>query len=664
MYSPHPPRPSYPPRPAVAPGDSDENLAARLWERAEGGTALPVALLLARHWQPAYDYAVICLASSADVASMATTAAFRQVLESRGRRPSPEALRPRLLVTVRDTVRAWSAEDGISGALPELKKSAGGRGMRTAKSMTSGSRELAERSFLALPGPAQCLLWHSEVEADPLSVPAGLLAVDDGTATAVLEQAREQFREGCVRAHRELAPTAECRFYNRLLDIPIRRGGALLPDVRQHLLECRYCRHAAEQLSLCEGDVGVLLTEAVLGWGARRYLDSRPGRGASGTTPGGFAGRGGRRAEGGRHRLLPRAASSAQRFTPPRKPSKPVLTGLGLVSAAVLSAVLATSLWSDDGPDPVPAASAGAAGSRQGSPGAGSPMPSAVPPPATSAGFPGVSGHGRLRNAATDLCLDLRGEAKPGAGTRMAECSSAKNQQWSYGSDGLLRSLADLELCLDSRADDGATALGRCEDPSAAGSVDDLRYDLTVQGQLLPRWREGLAVVPTSVENGADVVVKIRDSSAEQKWVLDSSSAAPRSGPNTATAAPSAKAVPDMPSADGSCGVPACAPAPPDDAKEREAAAPSGEKARPKQQKQRAAEADPQRKEVAVPRRSGGDFRPGRPPGAQADDRKAGPSRRGAQAGERPAPPGHGRRGEARPGLGTLVVPAVSLPFG
>ncbi|WP_244282953.1 RICIN domain-containing protein [Streptomyces flavidovirens] len=585
-------------------GESDEILGARLRGRAEGATGRPVALLLARHWQAAYDYAAICLASSGSVASMATAAAFHQVFETLGRGQSAEALRPRLLVTVRGTVRAWSADDGISGALPELTKSAGGRGMRAAKSMASTKRELAERSFRTLAGPARCLLWHTQVEGEPIAVPAGLLALDADTATAVLEQAREQLREGCVRAHRELAPTTECRFYNRLLDIPIRRGGALLPDVQQHLLACRYCRDAAEQLALCAGDVGVLLTDAVLGWGARRYLESRPGRGGDKSPSGTSTGRVDRRAEGGRHRLLAGAIPPVHRFAPSRKHSKPLLSGLGLVSATVLSAVLVTSLWSDDGRHPGSAASVGAAGGHLDSPSPRPVLPSAGPPPAESAGLPGVSGQARLRNAATDLCLDVRGAAKPGAGTTMAECSAAKNQQWSYGSDGLLRSLADLELCLDSRADDGATTLRRCVGPSSAANVDDLRYDLTVQGQLLPRWAEGLAVVPTSAENGADVVVKIRDSSVEQRWVLDSPAAAPRSRPDAATGGvQTAKAVPDVPPAEAGCGAPACAPSP-RGGKERNAEPTSGT-ARPEHGKPRDAEAEPYRRAAVVPQRRG-----------------------------------------------------------
>lgn len=42
--------------------------------------------------------------------------------------------------------------------------------------------------------------------------------------------------------------------------------------------KCGYCRYAADQLDQSGGRLPVLLAEAVLGWGARPYLDSRPGR--------------------------------------------------------------------------------------------------------------------------------------------------------------------------------------------------------------------------------------------------------------------------------------------------------------------------------------------------------------------------------------------------
>ncbi|MET9405164.1 RICIN domain-containing protein [Streptomyces sp. NPDC002935] len=597
MRTPHPPLPEYPP--SGVPGESDEAVAALLRGRAEGDTTRPVALLTARHWKPTYDYAVICLATSGHVASMVTEASFHHVLDRLGGGEPALALRPQLLVTVRDTVRNWSADDRISGVLPDLRKPAGGRGMRAAKSMTAENRTLAERAFLTLPGLARCLLWHTEVEAESLSVPAGLSGMDTDIASAAWEQAREQFREGCVRAHRELAPTRECGFYNRLLDVPIRRGGTLLPDVQQHLAQCAYCRHAAEQLSHFEGGLGVLIAESVLGWGARRYLDSRPGR--AGQAPrlrsvspfggrrqrgggrpeksgrsgdGGRSGGAGRPATSGRHRLLSSVSSFSSAPSTGRRaarsgerPPQALVTGAGL-SAALLVTVLAVSLWPNEEGGADPASTTGASSSRTLSPAPGSGTPPASAP-SNPAGLPAKAGRTRLRNLDADLCLDIRGAtAEEGAGARLAVCSSAWTQQWSYEKDGLLRSVARPELCLDSHADNGVAFLGRCVAEDAKQG-EDMRYDLTAQGELLPRWNDGLAVAPASTDPDADVVAKVRDGSDAQRWRTDGSSAGldslpivgtstssprPRSGPSSSDGSP---ASPSEPADEPSAGVPA-----------------------------------------------------------------------------------------------------------
>jgi hypothetical protein len=472
---------------------------------------------MARHWQPTYDYAVICLASASGVASMVTATAFHRVLDGLMRGESGVALRPRLLVTARDTVKDWSAEDRISGVLPDLKKPAGGRGMRAAKSMTPENRKLIERSFQALPAVSQCLLWHTEVEAETITIPTGLLGLDADSAVATLEQAREKFREGCVRAHRELAPSKDCRFYNRLLDVPIRRGGALLPDVQQHLLECRYCRYAAEQLSHFEGGLGGVIAEAVLGWGARRYLDSRPGRmpyKSSSRRPG----------SGGRHRLLSQIPAQRRRIMSGTRKPRALFT-VGVSSGALLAAVLGAALLSDDGSGADPAASTSASGGVATAPDTST----ASPTPPAMAGRPTAPQQTRLRNQAADLCLDIQGgEAENGASTELAVCSSDWTQKWSYEEDGLLRSVANPELCLDSQVDAGVVVLGTCADEDSKRG-DDVRYDFTVQGELLPRWSEGLAVAPTEADTEADVVVKGRDNSGAQRWLTDGVAASPES---------------------------------------------------------------------------------------------------------------------------------------
>nr|WP_306457935.1 ricin-type beta-trefoil lectin domain protein [Streptomyces sp. SA15] len=457
---------------------------------------------MARHWRATHDYAVICLLSSDGSASMATAAAFHRVLSG----TAGGAVRPQLLAAVRETVKGWAADDGISALLPELRKPTGGRGLRAARPVTPERRRLAERAFQALPGASQCLLWHTEVEAEPISVPAGLLGVDTATAAAGLERAREQFRAGCVRAHRELAPTRECRFYNRLLDVPIRRGGALLPDVRRHLTACGYCRHAAEQLSHFEGGLDALLAETVLGWGARRYLDSRPGRGTAPQSPGRppFV----RPRTGGRHR-----PAGVGHLAPSRRHGKALLMGAGL-SLALLATVLVARSWSDEGGVPGPRATWGAPSGTSVSPGDKGDSSSAGSPSAASVGNPVEVGHGRLRNLVAGLCLDVR-DSRPadGAGTVLAACSSAASQQWSYQDDGLLRSATDPTLCLDADADEGSVVVADC-----LVHAGEVRYDLTVRGELLLRGGKGLLVAP---KNGKTVVVAERDGSEGQRWVLE-----------------------------------------------------------------------------------------------------------------------------------------------
>lgn len=505
------------------------SLAAGLRGRPADEAGHPGALLLARHWQPTYDYSAICLATSTSSASMVATASFYQALGHMERGEPVGALRPHLLVTVRETVRGWSVDDRISTLMPELRKPTGGRGMRAATAMTVEKRQLAARSFWALPAVAQCLLWHAEVEAEHISIPAGLSGLSADIAADALDQAREQFRADIVRAHRELAATKECPLYNRLLDVTIRRGGSLLPDVRQHLVECRHCRDVADQLGHFESGLGTLLAEAVLGWGARRYLQSRPGRRSPATrgAGAGATGQGGRHASGGgRHRPPAHIPLPGGAFGPTRTHSTALRTGAALGAAALLATVLVITLSSGDGDSGGSVPPTGMAGGSEARPSAGPEEPPAGSPAPTSAGYPDRSDQGRLRNKAADLCLDIRGgKAEPGAETKLAKCSAEANQQWSYQENGLLSSVTRPELCLDSHAESGVVALGRCVAPSAA-HADEVRYDFTVLGELLPRWHEGLAVAPIASRKGADVVVKVRDGSAKQRWMLDSSTTA------------------------------------------------------------------------------------------------------------------------------------------
>ncbi|WP_198668613.1 RICIN domain-containing protein, partial [Streptomyces triticisoli] len=174
------------------------------------------------------------------------------------------------------------------------------------------------------------------------------------------------------------------------------------------------------------------------------------------------------------------------------------------------------------------AASTGVTGAPDMAPGTDSPAPPAASAAPGTAGLPPATGQTRLRNVSVGLCLAVRGEPKAGAAAELAECSSAWDQQWTLEDDGLLRSVADPGLCLDSHADAGVVVLGTCAEPGT-GRGPDVRYDTGPQGELLLRREKGLALAPASPQMGADVVVKVRDGSTAQRWAADSPSASPGS---------------------------------------------------------------------------------------------------------------------------------------
>ena len=95
----------------------------------------------------------------------------------------------------------------------------------------------------------------------------------------------------------------------------------------------------------------------------------------------------------------------------------------------------------------------------------------------------------------------------------LAACSSAASQQWSYHEDGLLRSAAEPTLCLAADAGRHSVALAGC-----VVHAGEVRYDLTVRGELLLRDGKGKRVAPGK---GKDVTVTARDGSARQRWTLE-----------------------------------------------------------------------------------------------------------------------------------------------
>ncbi|WP_393101461.1 RNA polymerase sigma factor [Streptomyces sp. LN325] len=259
---------------------SDERLAAEL-KKSSGNTPAhhPVGELLDRHWEAVFGYARLCT-NGVRPAGMLTTAAFTRLFGESLRQTGPTAAwRPQLLVTVRRMTAEWLADQRRGSLHPELLAGPDGEAGVVARLLPPEGRRLLSRAFQRLPEPARCLLWHAEVEAEQLALPAALLGIREDAALVELRQARERLREGCLEIHRELAPEEECRQYHRMLDVSLRRGGDDLdPDLRRHMGRCRHCRNTAEQLNHFNGELALPLAESVLGWGAEAYLASRPGR--------------------------------------------------------------------------------------------------------------------------------------------------------------------------------------------------------------------------------------------------------------------------------------------------------------------------------------------------------------------------------------------------
>ncbi|TLS41766.1 hydrolase [Streptomyces montanus] len=658
---------------------TDEELTNDLRRNSSGGAPAryPSGELLARHWVAVHSYARLCT-NGAQYAGMLTTAAFTRLFGQSARQSGPTAAwRPRLLVTVRRIAAEWSADNRRTLLHPGLQPRQDDRDRAAARLLPPENRRLVAGAFQQLPEAARCILWHAEVEAEDLAIPAGLLGLAPQDAPTRLERARALLRRHCLEGHRELAPEGECHRYSRLLDASLRgRGTPSCPDLREHLDRCRHCRYTADQLDHSGDRLALLLAEALLVWGAREYLDSRPGRrdpienphagpvvavspgpepwaaapddglwtapddrrgsapgdgagsaagdglwsapgdgagsaagdglwSAPGDGAGSAAGDGLWSAPGDRPGSVPddglwsapgdRPGSapddglwtvpddrlgtapgngpwSAARVPPhpdnrpphpdnrpphpgnrplhpdnrplhpdtspvppansptePRKGSRrgsphrdrrnPALAALSLTALAVSTGVLVPLvLWSGGGDDAEPPSDA--------STGTASEKPGAQPSRAgTADSSPGILS-GRLRHAESGLCASIDdGKVTEGAEAELATCTSSDRQQWSYESDGSLRSLAASELCLDSRLA-SSVRLGRCEgedEDEPNRYAENVRYDFTLQGSLVPLGRQELALTPASTESESDLVLKSRDDGESQRWLIDPS---------------------------------------------------------------------------------------------------------------------------------------------
>ena len=134
-----------------------------------------------------------------------TTAAFTRIFGESLRQSGPtSAWRPQLLVTVRRLAAEWEGDHRHEMLHPELRSMPGGGNRVADRLLPTPDRRLLSRAFQNLPQSARCLLWHAEVEAEPLEIPAGLLGLSVADAVVELGRSRGRLREECLHVHREV----------------------------------------------------------------------------------------------------------------------------------------------------------------------------------------------------------------------------------------------------------------------------------------------------------------------------------------------------------------------------------------------------------------------------------------------------------------------------
>ncbi|MFJ7073922.1 ricin-type beta-trefoil lectin domain protein [Streptomyces sp. NPDC098781] len=596
---------------------TDAQLSAELKKWTGVSPAVhPVGELLDRHWEAGFAYARLCTADARS-AGMLTTAAFTRLFGETLRQTGPTAAwRPQLLVTVRRIAAEWDTDRRRELLHPELRSESEGAERVAARLLPPADRRLLSGAFQRLPQSARCLLWHTEVEAEPLSVPAALLGLDQESARLELGRARDRLREECLQVHRELAPEQECRQYLRMLDVTYRRGGVEVdPDLREHLSRCEHCGDTACQLTFFNEGLGVALAEAVLGWGAGEYLVSRAtliekpaaskpappaasiagesffadadAEATAGAAPGArvqaapafHAGMGeapasapapetffapgvdtlagpagppsadrpfasadaaaspaepGQRAA---RRAARRARPATAPATAPDAGAARTCSGRAALKAARRAARrrnLTAAVATVSALVVLPLVAWSIAGSGDDSASTADDRPSEVPDSGrgSETGNPSWAGaaeaakgdlRGRLHNVGSGLCVGIvGGKVVEGAETELTACSSTPGQQWAYETDGLIRSGADPELCLDSHLG-YSVRLARCTGPGDS-ATKNIRYDFTLQGTLVPRFDQDLALSPAATDGSGALVLKTREDEGDaQHWVIDTS---------------------------------------------------------------------------------------------------------------------------------------------
>ncbi|RII12046.1 RNA polymerase sigma factor [Streptomyces sp. YIM 130001] len=383
----------------LASGDapaSDPELIARM--RAGDDSAYEE--LYRRHAEAVRRYSRTCC-RDAHTADDLTSEVFARMLQAVRGGSGPEyAVRAYLLTSVRRVAAGWIKSAKREQLVEDFAVFATQASRSTEVSdedtldlgadvmaMHEAERTMVMQAFRSLSEEWQAVLWHTEVEDDPLSEVAPLFGHSSPNATAQLaSRAREGLKQAYLQAHVSvsLASDDECaRYADRLgahargrLRTRAERG------LRKHLEDCAKCRLAAGQIKELASGIPGVVPVAVIGWfGAAAYSAKAAGiiGGAAGATGAGAAaaaagGAGGSGGAGG-------GAAASEGLGAPAKAA----IGAGVVVAAGVAVAMILA-GDDPAPEakPKPEPSASQPVTPQKPPSKPKPEPPAAAPPAAA----------------------------------------------------------------------------------------------------------------------------------------------------------------------------------------------------------------------------------------------------------------------------------------
>ncbi|PWI44960.1 ricin-type beta-trefoil lectin domain protein [Streptomyces sp. ICBB 8177] len=491
---------------------------ATLTERMRAGShADAVREFKRRHRAAARAYAALCTrhpTSADELADEALEAATAQVVAGHD---APGTWRQQVLLVVQRAAADWLAQGRERELDPAFVQriSQGAVSGLVAPALNPDHLSAAVlRGYFGLSAPVRTALWHGEVEREPLTWLAARLGRGTAHAEAALAKGRREIKHAFVHAYLEDQGTAECRGFRRIFEVAGR------PDDQRHdeafiahLGSCPGCTVALTELARLWEEPRAALAEGLLGWAAHRYVTGAPNHGEP-SVPLPQPGRRPVPPSAEAREALPQRRHRRRGVTSARWPLVAAAAALLLAGTVVLARQELTGGSSARRPVRSRASAVPSAGPSPRVSVPGPPTAPATPPTAFAKDV-----YTRVMNVASGRCLDIDG-ASPAKGRQVitAPCDDSATQQWRLSDQGLVASLADPALCLDTdSADDRGASVRPCAAPDE-GRETGLLVSVDQLGRIRPRSAPLLALTPHAADSDAGLSLCRASGRRDQRW--------------------------------------------------------------------------------------------------------------------------------------------------